>query len=686
MMPSERERTPHSAQDRITITLNTPTGTETMECPTGITGEALLARAAESPNEHNGRRSPPVGRSGGSASVSTHAPPAAPFAMKVNGEPKDLQTPLLHDATVEWITFDSPDGKEIYRHSSSHLLAQAVKRLFPTAKLAIGPSIEEGFYYDIDYDRPFVPDDLTKLETTMTELIQANLPILRSEVSRAEAAALFTKRQEPYKVELISEFDVPIVSYYRQGDFIDLCEGPHLPTTGRIGTVKLLSVAGAYWRGSEKNRMLQRIYGTSFPTAEALQAHLDRLEQLKQRDHRKLGRELDLFSLQEATGPGLVLWHPKGAAIRQQIEEFWRVLHTTHGYQFVYTPHVARLDLWKTSGHVEFYRDNMFPPMEIEGIDYELKPMNCPFHLLIYQNRLRSYRDLPIRLAELGTVYRYERSGVLHGLLRVRGFTQDDAHIFCRPDQLEEEIVRVLQLTTELLGTFGFHEYDIYLSTRPDHYVGTLEHWEAATTALSTALTRQGLAYAVDPGEGVFYGPKIDLKVKDHFGRAWQCATIQVDFNLPERFALTYRGDDSHEHPPIMIHRALMGSLERFFGILIEHYGGAFPTWLAPVQAMLIPISAAQHGYAEALASTLRSAGVRVEIDQRNEKMGLKIRDAQLQKTPYMVIVGAREAERQTVSLRLRSGEQVADLSQQALIDRLREEITSRRSSTAPPS
>jgi len=475
---------------------------------------------------------------------------------------------------------------------------------------------------------------------------------------------------------------VPTVSYYEQGDFIDLCEGPHLPSTGQMGSVKLLSVAGAYWRGEEKNRMLQRIYGTSFPNADALQAHLSRLEQLKLRDHRKVGRELDLFSIQDTIGPGLILWHPKGAAIRQQIEAFWKTLHEEHGYQFVYTPHVARLDLWRTSGHVDFYRENMFPPMEIEGAEYELKPMNCPFHLLIYQSHLRSYRELPIRFAELGTVYRYERSGVLHGLMRVRGFTQDDAHIFCRADQVEEEISRVLELTTTLLGAFGFHESDIYLSTRPAHYVGTLEHWEAATTALSAALTRRKLAYQIDPGEGVFYGPKIDIKVKDHFGRAWQCATVQVDFNLPERFGLAYRGEDSREHAPIMIHRALMGSLERFFGILIEHYGGAFPTWLAPVQAVVIPIGEAHAGYAELVEGRLRSRQIRVEVDRRNEKMGLKIRDAQLQKVPYMIIVGGREQEQHTVSLRLRSGEQIAALNVDELVDRLTREIAERRSST----
>jgi threonyl-tRNA synthetase len=664
-MSSTRQGSSDHAQDRINITLSDHGASQTLICPRGITGTDLLSRAAET--------SAPAGKP---------SAPSPPFAMKVNGELKDLHTPLTQNATVEWLTFDTPEGREVYRHSSAHLLAQAVKRLFPGAKLAIGPPIEEGFYYDIDYERPFTPDDLVKLEAAINDVIQADLPITRHELPSAKAVEFFTKRGEPYKVELIRDFQVPTVSYYEQGDFIDLCEGPHLPSTGRMGSIKLLSVAGAYWRGDEKNPMLQRIYGTSFPTADALQAHLTRLEQLKQRDHRKLGRELDLFSIQETIGPGLILWHPKGAAIRQQIEAFWKRLHEEHGYQFVYTPHVARLDLWKTSGHVDFYRENMFPPMEIEGADYELKPMNCPFHLLIYQSHLRSYRDLPIRFAELGTVYRFERSGVLHGLLRVRGFTQDDAHIFCRPDQVEEEISRVLELTTTLLGAFGFHEYDIYLSTRPEHYVGTLEHWEAAQAALSTALTRRKLAYQIDPGEGVFYGPKIDIKVKDQFGRAWQCATVQVDFNLPERFKLAYRGEDSREHAPIMIHRALMGSLERFFGILIEHYGGAFPTWLAPVQAMVIPISEAQAAYADSIAERLRGRQIRVEIDRRNEKMGLKIRDAQLQKIPYMIVIGGREQEQQTVSLRLRSGEQIAALPIDALLDRLSREIAEHGPST----
>jgi len=574
------------------------------------------------------------------------------------------------------------------------VMATAILRLWPDAQFAAGPPVEDGFYYDLEMKHRISPDDFAKIEEEMKKEIKANNTFERIEVGREEAqrdaksgrlGGLAERPNNPskFKLDLIQQIpEGEKISYYKNGDFIDLCAGPHVMRTGNIGAFKLMSVAAAYYKGDEKGPQLQRIYGTAWFNKKDQDEYLTRLEEAKKRDHRKLGQELDLFSIQDTIGPGLILWHPKGAAIRQQIEAFWKTLHEEHGYQFVYTPHVARLDLWRTSGHVDFYRENMFPPMEIEGAEYELKPMNCPFHLLIYQSHLRSYRELPIRFAELGTVYRYERSGVLHGLMRVRGFTQDDAHIFCRADQVEEEISRVLELTTTLLGAFGFHEYDIYLSTRPAHYVGTLEHWEAATTALSAALTRRKLAYQIDPGEGVFYGPKIDIKVKDHFGRAWQCATVQVDFNLPERFGLAYRGEDSREHAPIMIHRALMGSLERFFGILIEHYGGAFPTWLAPVQAVVIPIGEAHAGYAELVEGRLRSRQIRVEVDRRNEKMGLKIRDAQLQKVPYMIIVGGREQEQHTVSLRLRSGEQIAALNVDELVDRLTREIAERRSST----
>ena len=432
---------------------------------------------------------------------------------------------------------------------------------------------------------------------------------MREEITKEDAIKLFQKLGEDYKIELINELNDETISIYRQGDFVDLCRGPHIPSTGRIKAFKLLSTAGAYWRGSEKNKMLQRIYGASFPAKGELDAYLKKLEEIKKRDHRRLGKELDLFSINDDAGSGLILWHPKGAAIRKTIEDFWRDEHYKNGYELVFTPHIARLDLWRTSGHWDFYRENMYSPMIIEDVEYELKPMNCPFHIMIYKSHIRSYRDLPMKFAELGTVYRYERSGVLHGLLRVRGFTQDDAHIFCRPDQLEDEILKILDFTLFMLRTFGFTEYDIYLSTRPEKYVGALENWEKATDALRLALEKRGLKYEVDPGEGVFYGPKIDLKIKDVLGRAWQCTTIQVDFNLPERFEVAYVGEDNKPHQTIMIHRALMGSLERFFGVLIEHYAGAFPAWLSPVQAVVMTITDAQTEYAKGIVELLKKRG-----------------------------------------------------------------------------
>jgi len=495
-------------------------------------------------------------------------------SARINGRPVDLNTPLNNDSAIEWITVSSPEGLDILRHSTSHLMAQAVRELYPDVKITIGPAIEDGFYYDFDYSRPFTQDDLTKIENKMKEIIKNDIPIIRMELPREDAIRLFDSMGETYKVEIIREITEEPVSLYKQGDFIDLCRGPHLPSTGKIRSFKLLNTAGAYWRGNEKNKMLHRIYGTAFPTQDDLDAYLIRLEEIKKRDHRKLGKELDLFSIQDEIGAGLILWHPKGAIIRKVIEDFWREEHLRHEYKLLYTPHVAKLDLWKTSGHTEFYQGNMYSPIDVEGQDFQLKPMNCPFHISIYKTKMHSYRDLPIRWAELGTVYRYERSGVLHGLLRVRGFTQDDAHIFCRPDQLEGEISSILDFTVDILSIFGFDKYDIYLSTRPDKFVGSIENWERATSALGNALKQKGLSYQIDPGEGVFYGPKIDIKIKDVLDRAWQCTTIQVDFNLPERFSITYAGEDGLQHQPIMIHRALMGSLERFFGILIEHYAG----------------------------------------------------------------------------------------------------------------
>ncbi|MCP9446645.1 MAG: threonine--tRNA ligase [Nitrospira sp.] len=606
-------------------------------------------------------------------------------AARVNGSVVDLSTPLREDAIIEPLRFDSPEGREVYRHSSTHIMAQAVKELFPTAQLTIGPALEDGFYYDFAYERPFTPEDLEKIEERAREILKRNLTIIRKELSKQEALELFKARGERYKVELIENFpEGEQVSIYTQGDFVDLCRGPHVPSTGHVGVLKLLSTAGAYWRGDERNPMLQRIYGTSFPTKEELEVHLARLEEIKRRDHRKVGKDLDLISIQDEIGPGLVLWHPKGAMIRLLIENFWREQHIKDGYELVYSPHVARLDLWKTSGHVDFYRENMFAAMKVEGSDYQLKPMNCPYHIMIYKSHLRSYRDLPIRYGELGTVYRYERTGVLHGLLRVRGFTQDDAHLFCRPDQMETEVSRVLDFTFFMLRTFGFTDFEVFLSTRPNESVGADEHWAQATEALESAIKNRHIAYRVDRGGGAFYGPKIDIKIKDALGRSWQCSTIQVDFNNPERFKLSYIGEDGKAHQPIMIHRALLGSIERFFGILIEHYGGAFPTWLAPVQATVLNITDQQRDYGAAVAAELKAAGFRVEADLRNEKIGFKIREAEKAKVPFMLVAGDREVQGRTVSVRGRNGANLGTMPVSGVIDLLRAETARARPDVQP--
>ena len=596
------------------------------------------------------------------------------FAVKVNGVEQDLVSTLNEDATIEPLAFDSPEGKEIYRHSSTHIMAQAVKECFPTAQITIGPAIEEGFFYDFAFERPFTPEDLEKIEQRAKAIIDSDLTVTRLEMSKAEAINFYRKRGELYKVEILEGIPDEHISMYKQGEFVDLCRGPHVPSTGHIKAFKLLSSAGAYWRGDERNPMLQRIYGTSFPSEDALKKHLDNLEEIKKRDHRKLGKELDLFSIQDETGPGLILWHPKGSQIRLLVENFWRAQHVANNYELVYSPHVARLDLWKTSGHVDFYRENMYASMPVESSEYQLKPMNCPFHIMVYKSHLRSYRDLPIRYGELGTVYRYERSGVLHGLMRVRGFTQDDAHIFCSPDQLAEEVRKVLKFTTFMLGTFGFSEFKMYLSTRPEKAVGSLEQWDQATQALATALKEGGYAYQEDPGEGVFYGPKIDVKIQDALGRSWQCSTVQVDFNNPERFGLSYIGEDGKTHQPIMIHRALLGSIERFFGILLEHYGGAFPTWLAPVQVAVLPISQKHEDYAKKVGKNLREQGCRVALDLRNEKVGLKIRESEKAKVPLMVVVGDREAESGTLSVRQRNGKNLGTMSMNEILQLIRDE------------
>ena len=579
------------------------------------------------------------------------------LAVRVGDTLVDLSVPLEHDAELETISSDSAEGLAILRHSAAHVMAEAVLEIFGKGiKVAIGPATADGFYYDFDRTEPFTPDDFEAIEAKVRKIAGANEPFARETLTRAEAIEYFRERDEIYKVELLEEIEDESVSLYRQGNFVDLCRGPHIPHTGFLRAFKLIRIAGAYWRGDEKRPMLQRLYGTAFFNPKDLKKYLHQLEEAKKRDHRKLGRELELFTINDQVGPGLILWQPKGALIRKLIEDYWKDEHYRNGYELLYTPHIAKRDLWATSGHLDFYVEDMFSPMEVEGVSYQLKPMNCPFHIGIYQSKKRSYREFPIRWCELGTVYRFERTGALQGLMRVRGFTQDDAHIFCLPAQLEEEIFNILDLNLHILKTFGFDQYDIFLSTRPEKFVGSEENWNKSTDALKLALEKKGLAYEIDPGEGVFYGPKIDIKIKDVLGRSWQCSTIQVDFNLPERFEISYTGADGMEHQPIMIHRALMGSLERFFGVLIEHYGGAFPLWLAPVQARILNITDAQLDFTDLTYNKLRQAGIRVEKDNRNEKLNFKIREAQLEKIPYMLIIGDKEVETNSVTVRLRNG------------------------------
>ncbi|WP_394708729.1 threonine--tRNA ligase [uncultured Desulfobulbus sp.] len=591
-------------------------------------------------------------------------------AVKVNGSLLDLSTPIMSDIIFTPISVQSEEGVEILRHSTAHIMALAVKEVFgDRVKVAIGPSIEDGFYYDFDRDKPFSPEDFEQIENKMAEIAEARLPFVRQEMTKAEAIRFFEQLGEPYKVELLQDMEAETVSLYTHGTFVDLCRGPHVPDSSWIKVFKLLRVAGSYWRGDEKRQMLTRIYGTAFADKKELQQYLTRLEEARKRDHRRLGKQLGLFTIQDQIGPGLILWQPRGAQLRRVIEDYWKDEHYRNGYQLLYTPHIARQDLWKTSGHLDFYSENMYSAMEIDEVMYQLKPMNCPFHIGVYGADKHSYREFPIRWCELGTVYRYERTGALHGLMRVRGFTQDDAHIFCRPEQLEDEIFNIIDLNLHILKTFGFDQYDVYLSTRPAKYVGSDDHWELSTQALKHALEKKGLAYQVDPGEGVFYGPKIDIKIKDQLGRSWQCSTIQVDFNLPERFQMTYTGVDGGEHQPIMIHRALMGSLERFIGVLIEHYAGAFPLWLAPEQARIMNITDDQNEYCERVYAQLRTLGVRIEKDVRNEKLNYKIREAQLMKVPYMLIVGEREKEEGTVTVRRRDGQNLPAMTPEAFFD-----------------
>lgn len=620
---------------------------------------------------------------------------SAPVALIAEGRQRDLAFVPEDGTEVEVITATDDLGREILRHSTAHVMAQAVLRLHPEAKYSIGPPIEDGFYYDFDVPEPFTPEDLERIENEMRAILEENQRFVREEISRSEGLELFS--DQPYKVEIIEGVAAdaegadreggpgPVISIYRNVDaeggatrFVDLCRGPHVPGTGRIKAFKLLRTAGAYWRGDERRPMLQRIYGTAWESKDALQAYLHRLEEAERRDHRKLGRELELYSWPEEVGPGLALWHPKGGVLRQTLEDVAREMHLERGYEPVYTPHIGKGNLWETSGHLDFFRENMYPAMAADEGEYFAKPMNCPFHTLIYRSRTRSYRELPLRLSELGTVYRYERSGVVHGLLRSRGFTQDDSHIFCRPDQVIAEMLGVIDFFKALYGTVGLGPDEVHLSTKPDKAVGTDEQWTHAEAAIEEALQAAGLTYRVAAGEGTFYGPKIDIHVRDAIGRLWQLCTIQVDFQTPDRFGLEYTDERGERVRPVMIHRALFGSVERFIGVLVEHFAGAFPTWLAPVQAVLIPIADRHSAYADDVASHLRRAGVRAEVDSSDNTMGAKIRHHQLQKVPYMLIVGDDEADAKTVSVRSRTGSEQRDVKIDDFLGRVGDEIERR--------
>ncbi len=599
------------------------------------------------------------------------------LAVKFNNYIYDLNRPITEDGNVKFLTFDDPEGKEVYWHSSSHLMAHAILSIFPEAKFGVGPAIDSGFYYDVDINTQLTEEHLKLIENKMIELSKADTKFEREELSKQEAIDFFKEKGDPYKVELLSEIDESKekISIYKEGSFTDLCRGPHLPNTGKIKYVKLLNISGSYWRGDEKNKQLQRIYGISFPKKKMLDDYLLMLEEAKKRDHRKLGKALDLFSIHEEAGAGLIYWHPKGARIRLEVEDFWRKAHLENGYELLFSPHLGKSWLWETSGHLDFYKDSMFAAMKVDEQDYYIKPMNCPFHIMIYKTHLRSYRDLPMRWAELGTVYRYEKSGVLHGLLRVRGFTQDDAHIFCTHDQIESEVIEVIRFAKYILGAFGFTDMNYYLSTKPEKAVGETELWRLAEDSLRKALDSQGLTYEVDEGGGAFYGPKIDIKIKDALGREWQLSTIQFDFNLPERFDMKYIGEDGKEHQPFMVHRALLGSIERFFGILIEHYAGEFPLWLAPTQVAIIPVSQNYIEYANTIFNEMKKIGIRSEVDERNEKIGYKIRDWEMKKVPYMLIVGEKEKESGLVSVRKHKEGDKGSLALSEFIDKIALEI-----------
>ena len=595
------------------------------------------------------------------------------LAGMVNGVVKDLSTPINEDCQLNLLTFDDEGGKHAFRHTSSHILAQAVKRLFPSTKLAIGPAIENGFYYDFDSDRTFTPEDLEKIEAEMKKIIKEDLTVERFELPREEAIKFMSERGETYKVELINDLpEDAVISFYKQGEFVDLCAGPHAPSTGKIKAFKLLNVAGAYWRGNEKNKMLQRIYGTSFTKKSDLDEYLNRLEEAKKRDHRKIGKELDLFQIMDE-GPGFPFFLPKGMVLRNILEDFWREEHKKRGYQEIKTPIILSEELWHRSGHWDHYKDNMYFT-KIDDHDYAIKPMNCPGGMLVYKRKMHSYRDLPQRMAELGLVHRHELSGTMHGLMRVRCFTQDDAHIFMLPSQIKQEIINVIDLIDYFYGVFGF-PYHVELSTRPENSMGTDEEWDRAINALVDALEEKGMKYKINEGDGAFYGPKIDFHLEDSIGRTWQCGTIQLDFQMPEKFDLTYVGADGEKHRPVMIHRVVFGSIERFIAILTEHYAGAFPTWLAPVQVKILPIADKHHDYVLDLQKKFEEKGIRVEVDLRNEKVGYKIREAQLEKVPYMLVIGDKEVDSRSVAVRSRKDGDQGTLSIDEFIDKVLDEV-----------
>lgn len=602
------------------------------------------------------------------------------LVAKIDGVVKDLSTKLMNDAMFEIFTFDSSEGKNTYWHSTSHLMAHAVQSIYPEAKFGVGPAIDAGFYYDIDINTALTDEDLVKIEARMLEIAKQKNAFKRTELSKSDAMKFFEKKGDNYKLEILSELDEAneTISIYDEGEFTDLCTGPHIPDAGKIKFIKLLNISGSYWRGDEKNQKMQRIYGISFPKKKMLDDYLFFLEEAKKRDHRKLGKQLDLFSIHEEAGAGLIYWHPKGAKIRNTVETFWRKEHLDNGYDLLYSPHMGKSWLWETSGHLDFYKDSMYSPMNIDEQNYFVKPMNCPFHIMIYKTKLRSYRDLPLRWAELGTVYRYEKSGVLHGLLRVRGFTQDDAHIFCTKEQIEKEVIEVIRFSKSILNAFGFEDLKFFIATKPEDSVGEESMWQTATNSLKNALALENVVYEIDEGGGAFYGPKIDIKIKDALNREWQLSTIQFDFNLPQRFEMKYIGEDGKEHQPYMVHRALLGSIERFMGILIEHYGGAFPTWLAPIQVAVIPVSQNFFDYAKEVYSHLFSNGITAELDERNEKIGYKIRDWETQKVPYMLVVGEKERESKSVAVRQHKIGDKGSLSLQEFTEKIKSEIVNR--------